>query len=110
MQEWIVVGWVIVVTVVGLNDFAAGVAAMLHAWRSELRPGSRTLLAGTMAAILPTSFFIVVPLAEDWRSWESGWLLALAAVLGVGALVSLPGASIVTRKLEAPRGEYRTFE
>lgn len=110
MQEWIVVGWVIVVTIVGLNGFAAGVAAILHARRSKLRRGSRTVLAAAIAATLPASFFVVVPLAEGWRSWDSGWLLALAAVLGLGAAVSLPGASIITRKLEAPGDEYRAFE
>ena len=52
----------------------------------------------------------MVALAEGWRAWDSGWLLALAAVVGLGAAVSLPGASIITRKLEAPGDEYRAFE
>jgi hypothetical protein len=110
MAEWVIGIWAFVVAIVGLNLCAAGMAAILHAWRSQMRRGGRAVLASALSAILPSSFLVVVPLTEGWGEWESGWILAIAMALALGTVVSLPGSLFVARKLEAPGDDFRAFE
>lgn len=114
-MEWVVGAWAIVVAVVALNLCAAGVAGIMHAWRSKTRRGGRILAATAVSGSLPGSIFIVAGLVEaGWptSSAEEPLVMAgaVAMVMGLGMLVSLPGAAIVARKLEAPGEDYRTFE
>ncbi len=111
MSEWIILGWVGLVSVLGLNGTSAGAAAMLHVWGSKTRRGGRMLIASVAAGALPASFIVVVPLAEGGAGQEPLiWLLALGAVLAVGTVLALPGAIVVSRKLEGPGDDYRAFE
>lgn len=109
-----VIAWLALVSIIGLNGFAAGVVAILHAWRSGLRRGGRMLAASAFAGLLSGSSFVgIVFLGTlDDGTTESIWLLA--AVFGfffaVAMIVSVPGALLVTRKLEAPGDDYRAFE
>ena len=110
MSDTIILVWVIAVTVLALNGFAAGVAALFYA-RKSMRGGSRNLLAAALAGLLPASLVIVVPLAQAGAGEEPYiWLLAFAILFAVSTGVSLPGAIIVSRKLEKPGDEFRAFE
>jgi len=111
LETIVVVGWVSLTGIVGLNGFAAGIVAVLHAWRSPMRPGNRTFLASAASGSLPASYMIVVPAASGEAASEFGIMLLVSAVLlAVGTVVSLPGAIIVSRKLASPGDDYRAFE
>ena len=103
--------WVILVLIVGLNGFAAGVVALLHAWRRTQRRRSRVLTAGAVAGSLPA--VLLLPLMLLDISWE---VEAPMAFIGAGVfsaiafVVSLPGAIVVARKLEGPGDAYKAFE
>jgi hypothetical protein len=111
VSEWIIVGWVILVTALMLNGTSAGVAALLHCWPGRFGRGGRIFLAALAAGALPASFLIVVPLAEAGTRGEPAYLaLALAVVFAVGVGLSLPGAIVVTRRLAKPGEDYRAFD
>jgi hypothetical protein len=111
VSEWIILGWVMLVTVLMLNGTSAGVAALLHCWPGRFGRGGRILLAALAAGALPASFLIVVPLASaEALGQPSSLMLGMALVFAVGAGLALPGAIVVTRKLAKPGEEYRAFE
>lgn len=113
-MEWVIGIWAILVSVIGFNLSAAGMVAILHAWGSKMRRGGRIMMAALVAGLLPASALIAVGLADTvWSSSpEEPFVMALAfgMVLAVATVVSLPGALIVARKLEAPGDDYRAFE
>jgi hypothetical protein len=111
MSEWIILGWVTLVTVLTLNGTSAGVAALLHCRPGRFGRGGRILLAALAAGALPASFLVVVPLADATTRGQPAYLvLALALVFAVGAGLALPGAIVITRKLAKPGEHYRAFE
>jgi hypothetical protein len=115
MSEAIVGIWLIVVTVLGLNGFAAGMAAALYIWRRGMRRGARIASASTLAGLLPASIFIVAGASELFGASALSeepvvWVVVVGLVLVVAGVVSLPGALVVGRKLEQPGSEYRAFE
>ena len=114
-MEWIIGLWTIAVVIIGFNLCAAGVAAILHAWRSKMRRPVRVVAAAAATGVLPASTLIVAGLVEvGWPtpSPEEPFVaaLAFALVMGLTTLASLPGAFIVSRKLEAPGDDFRAFE
>ena len=112
MSEVATAIWVIVVFIVMLNGCAAGVVGMLHAWRSKMGRGMRTLTAVVLTALLPSSMFIPSGFMDATMGTEGPLILGLAfgMVFALTLIVSLPGALIVARKLEQPGEEYRAFE
>ena len=101
--------------IIGFNLCAAGVAAILHAWRSKMRRPVRVVAAAAATGALPASTLIVAGLVQvGWptTSAEEPFIaaLAFALVMGLTMLASLPGAFIVARKLEAPGDDFRAFE
>src|SRR5687767_11061765 len=110
-MEWIIGIWMIVISVVGVNLCAAGIAAILHAWRSKFRRGGRVVAAAAVAGFLPSSSLLAVGLAESAWSGpsEEPFVMAIAfgVVMAIAAIVALPGALIVARKLEAPGDDFR---
>ena len=104
--------WVGVVCAVGVNGFAAGIAAMLYIWRKQLRRGARTALAAFAAGTMPATLIAVIGLSEEGFSGEGPLIVSLAfgGIMAVGAAVALPGAMIVARGLERPGDEFRAFE
>jgi len=114
-MEWIIGVWAIAMVIIGFNLCAAGVAAILHAWRSKMRRPARVVAAAAVTGVLPASTLIVAGLVEvGWRtsSSEEPFVAALVftLVMGLTMLASLPGAIIVSRKLEAPGDDFRVFE
>ena len=114
-MEWVIGVWAIAMVIIGFNLCAAGVAAILHAWRSKMRRPVRVVAAAAATGALPASTLIVGGLVEaGWptSSAEEPFIaaLAFAMVTGVTMLASLPGAFIVARKLEAPGDDFRAFE
>lgn len=113
-MDWIVGIWVIVIAVVGVNLCAAGVTAILHAWRSNIRRGGRIVAAAAVAGFLPASSFLAVGLIQSLSaaSAEEPFVMtfAFAVVMAVATAVALPGAFFVARKLEAPGDDFRVFE
>ena len=114
MTEGLVVAWLALVTVVGVNAAAAGGIAFLHGRRKSLRRGMRALLASTFAGFLPASTIVafgIVGASEDGTSEAPAMVVAIFVICqGVATLVALPGALIAARGLEAPGDEFRTFE
>jgi hypothetical protein len=113
--EWVIGIWAIVIAIVAFNLCAAGVAAVLHAWRSKMRRRGRIVAAAAATGVLPASTLIVAGLVEiGWptSSPEEPLVVALAfaLVMGLTMIVSLPGAFLVARKLESPGEDYRAFE
>jgi hypothetical protein len=111
IESAVVLGWVAVTGFIGLNGFAAGVVAVLQAWRSGMRRGSRIFVASATSALLPASYMIVIPAMTGTSGEEFGiMILSSAVIFAFATVVSLPGAIIVSRKLVQPGDEYRTFE
>lgn len=111
MTEAVILGWVGVTGLIGLNGFAAGIVAVLHEWRSSLRRASRIVVASTTSGLLPASYFMVIPAATAAERGEFGVMaLAGAVVFVIAAVASLPGAIVLARKLARPGDEFRTFE
>ena len=110
MGETVVAVWSLAVAFVGLNGFAAGIVAVLHAWRSRMRQGGRVGMACLAAGSLPASIFAVVGFAESFASDPGTWALVVAGVFAVAAVISLPAAILVSRRLERPRTDYQAFE
>ena len=112
-MEWAVLIWILVSAAAGLNLSAAGVAAILHAWRVNMRRGGRMFAAAVIAALVPTSGFVAIALSESATATsEDPFIVAIVflAIQAVCTLVSLPGAAVVARKLEHPGDDFRVFE
>jgi hypothetical protein len=111
MTDFAIGIWAILISIVILNGCAAGVVAILHAWGSKMRRGGRALAAVLVTGLLPAAmilpgFFRTGVFGEE----STVVVLGLAMILVLSSVVSLPGALIVARKLEAPGDEFRTFE
>ena len=111
-MAWAIGIWGILISIVGVNLSAAGVVAILHAWRSKMRRGGRIFTAAAMTGLLPASLMIptMLPGVSAGAEAPVGLVVAFFMVLGMVTVVSLPGALIVARKLEAPGDEFRVFE
>ncbi len=81
-MEWVVVIWVVLATIVGLNGLAAGVAAMLHAWRSPLKRGGRTFWASAVAGFLPASSLVAVAILGSTENTTEGPMV-LVSIFGM---------------------------
>ncbi len=103
--------WTLFVCLVGLNLCAAGVAAILHAWRKKMRRGARVMTATGVTAMLPGAIMIPAMLTEMAIGAEAPLaIIGAGVVLVITAALSTPGALIVARKLEQPGDDYRAFE
>ena len=103
--------WTILIAIIGLNGFAAGVAAVLHSRRAKQRRRARIVTAAAVTGLLPACVMIPPVLAQMSIGAEAPIaLLGTGAVFLVTMAVSLPGAAVVARRLEAPGEDYRAFE
>jgi hypothetical protein len=104
--------WAIFVSIVGLNGFAAGIVTVLYLWRRQQRRGTRVLAAVMLTALLPASLMApgMLMSASAGATAPVGMLVGTAFLFAAAMVVSLPGALIVARKLEAPGDEFRAFE
>jgi hypothetical protein len=115
MAEFVIGVWAIIIVVIALNGFAAGIAACLYGIRDDLRRGSRNLMASLSAGFLPASFVIVggfSNLASEVGSDEGilFWAVFFVVVFGIATLLAFPGAMIGSRIAERPGDDFRTFE
>ena len=92
-----------------LNGFAAGVAAALYLRDPNQTRGSRiawsVLISGIAFISLFTGVFLV-----DLADGPVVSMLALLVLGAMGTVVSLPGAIIMSRKIEAVSTVGRTFD
>jgi MFS superfamily sulfate permease-like transporter len=104
--------WTILVLIIGLNGFAAGMVAVLKGWRSKQSRRSRALTAAAVAGLFPAA--IALPaMAVDVSAGSMaplGLILGIAVICVVAMVASLPGAVIVARKLDGPGDAFRAFE
>jgi hypothetical protein len=114
MALWAAVAALSIVTIVGLNGFAAGAVAALHVWRVKLPRESRMFAASAAAGFLPATALICLAMAGSSQGELPGGATELVVIFGVtftaALVVSLPGAIIVGRKLDHPGEAHRTFE
>lgn len=112
-MQWVLFAVIVLAAVVSFNLCAAGVAAVLHAWRSKMRRGGRTVLASAVAGFLPASSIMAIGILgspENITQDAAVYAAIFGICFAVATLVSLPGAIIVARKLEAPGNDHRAFE
>ena len=111
MSELVMVSWAFVVFIVLLNGCAAGIAALFHTRRSEMRRGSK-IVGAILGTGLITAGMIGPWTIEGMAEGEGPLipLLVLILIMVVAMVVSVPGAVIITRRLEVPGDEFRTFE
>ena len=103
MGETAILIWIGALFVIGVNGFAAGIAALFYIWRRRIRRGGR---------ILPAALIAVIGVTEEGFSGEGPFIVALAfgLLLAVGSVLSLPGAILVAQGLERPGNEFKAFE
>lgn len=104
--------WVIVIILVLLNGFAAGVAAALHVWRSGQPRRSRAVTAAGITGLLPLVMVFPAAIEPAMRGTASvvGLIIGFIVLCGLSMAVSLPGAVIIARKLDGPGNAYQAFE
>ena len=112
-NDALILTWFGVVSLIGLNGFAAGTAAMMSSASRRISRWGRIVFSVLMAGMLPASAVILVllvpaefGLGEELRNP----LPVFGTLLVIGAAVSLPGAWLITRKLEKPGEEFHAFE
>lgn len=104
--------WTVVVLIIGLNGFAAGMVAVLHIWRGKQSRRSRALTAAALAGLFP-GLIAVAPMAVDMTTGARapfGLIVGLVVLCAVAMAISLPAALIVARKLDGPGDAFKAFE
>ena len=92
---------ILTATVFGLiiiNGYAAGVVAALYFWRNRQSVAKRALFAALVAG-LTAAAMLSGPMLADGFNDTLPIVLGLAFTGGIAALVSLPGAFIMSRKI-----------
>lgn len=104
--------WTLLVGIIGLNGFAAGMVAVLHVWRSKRPRRSRVLIAATITGLVPAALAAPAMLVDMSSGMVApvGLLIGIAVACVLAMAASLPGAVIVARKLDGPGDAYRAFE
>ena len=104
--------WVVFVFLVLLNGFAAGMAAVLHVWRSGQRRRSRIVTAAALTGLVPTVMIFPAVFEQELAGGAqlAGMIVGMGMMFGLSTVVSLPGAVIIGRRLDGPGDAYRTFE
>ena len=104
--------WAIVISIIALNVFSIGIVAVLHLWRRRQSRGGKVLIAAVCTGLLPASLMVPSLLlsVSIGATAPAGLLIGAVVVFVAAMVVSLPGALIVARKLDAPGEDYRAFE
>ena len=94
-----------------ISGCGAGIAATLHA-RGKLRRAGKVCGACIVTGLITAGIF--APFAfTDAALADNGpaiMVLVLALIFVIAMIVALPGAVMITRRLEAPGEDYRAFE
>ncbi len=95
-----------------LNGFAAGMAAAIYLKRREWPRSRRILIAVALAGLIPVLMFSGVALFSPGSVEETGLVIGFLLLVfgGGGALVSLPGAIMMSRMVERGPSLGDTFE
>ncbi len=95
-----------------LNGFAAGVAAAIYLWRRNWSRRRRILVAVGLAGLVPTLMFSGIAIFAPGSVEETGMVVVFLLFVfgGGGALVSLPGAIAMSRRIERGPSLGDTFD
>ena len=94
-----------------LNGFAAGVAAALFLWRRKGSRALRTTQAALASGIAVAMLFSGVLLDEMSYGVEGPLVLfvSMLVFVGVGSAIAVPGALVMSRKIETGQDVGDTF-
>ena len=100
--------WTLVLFIVLLNGFSAGVVAGLHVWRRR----QRILAAAAVAGLVPAAIAVPSRLIDISVGTQAPFALvvSIAVMSLVTMAASLPGAMIIARKLDGPGNAHMVFE
>jgi hypothetical protein len=110
MSGWIALVWMLIVILIGLNVFAAGVVALLHIWSRGTRLRTQILSAGVASGLLTASPLFAMALGGEVTGEPMVLVIVTAVFSAMAAAASLPGAAIVARRLEGPGDAVRVFD
>lgn len=98
--------------IVLVNGFAAGAAAALYLWRRQWSRGRRNFLSVSLTGLVLVLMTGSIMISSNSGALESGFLMSFLFIFfgGGGAVVSLPGAIAMTRKIERGPSYGDTFE
>ncbi|AKH41282.1 uncharacterized membrane protein YozB (DUF420 family) [Altererythrobacter atlanticus] len=114
-QIYFIFAWMLIAGTLALNVLSAGMAAILHIWRGEMRQHSRITLSALIAALFPLSGVLFVAAAEAFMGPDGvtvffGVVIIMALAMVVGGLLALLMAIIVTRRLAGGQDRSAVFE
>ena len=105
MLAWMAFGALLV-----CNLIAAGCAALFHIWRGDSTPGVRMLAGAAMGGFIPAVLLGgLVMIGAGTPANINAWIV-MAPVFLFGLVASLPGAILVTKKLNRPPDYRSHFE
>ena len=113
MNDTVIASWIILIWILVLNCCAAGVGEMLHLCRKNIRRAGRVVVAAAVAALMNIGMFVPIAFTDPMAGGSDDYLIVggiFPAVLAITFFITLPGAIVITRKLEAPGDEFRAFE
>jgi len=112
MSEVAVLTWAGLVFATILNGCTAGIAAILHARRSNMPRAGKILTAGLVTGLLTALMYLPFAIFAEASAPDGALINVLlhAVLLVVATVVSLPGALVVLHKLDSPGNVHRDFE
>jgi hypothetical protein len=103
--------WSLLVTLAMMNLCAAGIAAIVYAWSRRIGHGGRVAIGALVTGSIPVVAFLPIYAGDFLRTPDPEWrFAAMPVLLIILAVFSAPCAWLVSRKLDAPRDEFRAFE
>ena len=106
----LMLAWIAAFGVFIVNLIAAGCAALFHIWSGDSTPGVRMLAGAAMGGFIPAVLLGgLVMIGAGTLANINAWIV-MAPVFLFGLVASLPGAILVTKKLNRPPDYRSHFE
>jgi uncharacterized membrane protein YhaH (DUF805 family) len=111
MSETVALIWGFALFGALINGCGAGMAATLHA-RGRLRRGGKVWGACIVTGLITAGIFAPFAFTDAQLADDDPvtLVLVLVVIFVIAMIVALPGALMITRRLQAPGDDYRTFE
>lgn len=92
---------VLLLSAVLLNGFSAGIAAALFLWREGMARGQRIAFAALATGVTVCLLVVAIVLVDQGIDDDPVTsVIAMLFFVAVGAVMSLPGAVIISRRIE----------